>query len=96
MEEFYCTGCNFFGQLGLGYRSRTQPSYIPCKFGENEIERIQRNEIQDIQCGTQFTVLIKTNGEVRTLSIFFFTLHTLLDTFLRYIKWFSLCFININ
>jgi hypothetical protein len=69
MEEYFCAGCNFFGQLGLGYRSRPQPSHIPCKFGENEMDScINSDEVQDIQCGTQFTVVIKKNGEVRLLT----------------------------
>ena len=65
MEEFYCAGCNFFGQLGVGYRARPQPAYIPCIFGENEMEScLNSHEISDIQCGTQFTCVIKKNGEV--------------------------------
>jgi hypothetical protein len=64
-EQLLCTGCNFFGQLGIGYRTRPQPDHVPSTFGENGMgEQITPEEIQDIQCGTQFTVVVKKTGEV--------------------------------
>jgi alpha-tubulin suppressor-like RCC1 family protein len=63
-ERLLCTGGNFFGQLGIGYRTRSQPPDVPSTFGENGMEQITPGEVQDIQCGTQFTVVVKRNGEV--------------------------------
>ena len=63
-EELLCCGSNFFGQLGIGYRTRSSSSFLPIQFCLNEMNQLDSNEIYDIQCGTQFTVIIKKNGEV--------------------------------
>ena len=32
-NKVLCVGCNYYGQLGLGHRSRGHPPYIPTQFG---------------------------------------------------------------
>mmetsp|Transcript_15660 Transcript_15660/g.29478 ORF Transcript_15660/g.29478 Transcript_15660/m.29478 type:complete len:484 (+) Transcript_15660:82-1533(+) len=71
-DELVCAGCNFFGQLGIGMSRRSDPPYIPVTFGAGDGKvrgshgprKLDPVEVADIQCGTQFSCLLKTNGGV--------------------------------
>mmetsp|Transcript_16577 Transcript_16577/g.24937 ORF Transcript_16577/g.24937 Transcript_16577/m.24937 type:complete len:602 (+) Transcript_16577:124-1929(+) len=63
-DELLCTGCNFFGQLGIGYAYRSSPPYVPVQFGVTDTESLEPHEVQDIQCGTQFSVVLKVDGQL--------------------------------
>ena len=71
-DELVCSGCNFFGQLGIGMSRRADPPYIPVSFGVGDGKvrgsqgprKLDPLEVADIQCGTQFSCLLKTNGGI--------------------------------
>mmetsp|Transcript_24318 Transcript_24318/g.35630 ORF Transcript_24318/g.35630 Transcript_24318/m.35630 type:complete len:598 (+) Transcript_24318:102-1895(+) len=63
-DEFLCTGCNFFGQLGIGYAYRSSPPHVPVRFGVTDSSALEPEDIQDIQCGTQFSVVLTTDGQL--------------------------------
>jgi alpha-tubulin suppressor-like RCC1 family protein len=62
-----CVGNNFFGQLGIGTRRRDS-SFIPSAFGDSGVESDEGAalmDVGDIQCGSQFTVVLNKNGSLR-------------------------------
>lgn len=71
-DEIVCSGCNFFGQLGIGMSRRADPPYVPVNFGVGDgkvrgshgARKLDPLEVADIQCGTQFSLLLKTNGGI--------------------------------
>ena len=54
-DEIYCWGCNEFGQLGLGYTSNVVKPNLCINYPEN---------IVDIRCGSNHTVILTTQLEV--------------------------------
>jgi alpha-tubulin suppressor-like RCC1 family protein len=63
-ESIYCFGSNFSGQLGIGDKVREVPPYCPYPFGNFKENNIEAKDIQDIQCGAQFTLMLATSGQV--------------------------------
>ena len=63
-EKIVCFGSNVCGQLGIGETVRNVPPYFPVPFGLLEENATERKDVQDIQCGSQFTVLLTTSGQV--------------------------------
>jgi len=63
-EYILCFGSNFSGQLGIGDKIREIPSFCPYPFGCLKEKSIDAKDIHDIQCGSQFTVLLTTSGQV--------------------------------
>ena len=71
-DQIIATGCNFFGQLGIGMSRRSDPPYVPVTFGTGDgrirgragPNKLDPLEVADIQCGSQFSLLLKTNGSI--------------------------------
>lgn len=71
-DELVCAGCNFFGQLGIGMAHRSSPPDVLTPFGVGDGKvrgaygprRLDPEEVADVQCGTQFSVVLKTNGMI--------------------------------
>jgi alpha-tubulin suppressor-like RCC1 family protein len=61
-DKILCIGSNFCGQLGIGDKNRDMPPYCPVPFGQLQENLIEMKDIQDIQCGSQFTVVLATSG----------------------------------
>jgi len=60
-----CFGSNFFGQLGLGSQSSRQFSSVPVPFASLDgSSGISPDEVKDIQCGAQFSVILKKSGNL--------------------------------
>lgn len=62
-QKIFCFGSNFFGQFGVGTRARQNDIYAPEIFGTSG-ESLNPSDIDDIQCGSQFTAVLKKNGQV--------------------------------
>ena len=60
----FATGSNFFGQLGTGSRVR-ESLYSPTPFGSPDEQGVDEEKVQDIQCGSQFTVVLYKNGTLQ-------------------------------
>jgi alpha-tubulin suppressor-like RCC1 family protein len=67
----YATGSNFFGQLGQGKnKGASSTSKDPaCRglvshFGCSDESNLDPKEVDDIQCGSTFTAVLKKNGSV--------------------------------
>ena len=104
-EYILCFGSNFSGQLGIGDKTREIPSFCPYPFGCLKEKSIDVKDIHDIQCGSQFTVLLTTSGQVLLnikllffpnflLNIFFFII--LIVVYLWYSKWHDDAFIDTD
>lgn len=63
MAAILACGSNFFGQLGIGSSTRSSCSEM-VQFGSCEEQTLDTDSVRDIQCGAQFTVLLKNSGEV--------------------------------
>ena len=63
-DKIFAFGSNVSGQMGLGDTVRQMPDYCPVPFGMLEENNVEMKDIQDIQCGSQFTVLLTTSGQV--------------------------------
>lgn len=65
MNRVVCVGSNFFGQLGVGTGARKRPAFCPVDFGTaaGTDDRLIMDST-DIQCGSNFTVLLDENGQV--------------------------------
>ncbi len=63
-DKILAFGSNVSGQMGLGDTVREVPDYCPVPFGMLEENNVEMKDIQDIQCGSQFTVLLTTSGQV--------------------------------
>lgn len=57
------TGSNFSGQLGIGSRIRAN-KYEPTPFAWSEESKLDADEVQDVQCGTHFTVVLLNDGKI--------------------------------
>lgn len=57
-----CTGSNYFGQLGIGSSSSRDSVHVPINFGSSDLDP---SEVDDIQCGGQFTVLRFKDGTLQ-------------------------------
>jgi alpha-tubulin suppressor-like RCC1 family protein len=51
--------------LGIGGATRDHPPYIPVPFAVTHSRELKPVDVDDIQCGNQFTVVLKKSGEVR-------------------------------
>ena len=70
MDNILVFGSNACGQMGIGETVRQVPHYCPVPFGMLEENNIETKDILDIQCGSQFTVLLTTKGQVYFFSLF--------------------------
>ena len=66
-ETILCFGSNFCGQLGIEDKVRHIPEFNPIPFGQLKENGIEVRDIQDIQCGSQFTVTLATSGQVKIM-----------------------------
>ena len=57
-------GSNFFGQLGIGDSVREYPPCFPVAFGRHGDNSLNSKDIQDIQCGSEFSLVLGTRGQV--------------------------------
>lgn len=57
-------GSNFFGQLGLGYKERNESEKEATFFGNSDESALDTEQVSDIQCGSQFTVVLTKNGSL--------------------------------
>ena len=57
-------GSNFFGQLGIGDQVRDRPPYFPVFFGRHGDTALNSKDILDIQCGSEFSLVLGTRGQV--------------------------------
>jgi alpha-tubulin suppressor-like RCC1 family protein len=55
-------GSNSFGQLGLGNKVVRDNKYSPVEFGKSDETECNVEEVEDIACGSQFTVVLYKNG----------------------------------
>ena len=58
-----CLGSNFFGQLGLGLRTR-ENQWQPSPFGSSESEALDYSLVKDVQAGSQFSLVLSVSGEI--------------------------------
>jgi alpha-tubulin suppressor-like RCC1 family protein len=63
-SKIVCFGTNFFGQFGCGLKPRQPELFHPEVFGISDEESLDPSDVADIQCGSQFTVVLKKDGQV--------------------------------
>jgi len=65
-----CTGSNYFGQLGIGSTKSRDSAHLPISFGCSEQIELDPSEVEDIQCGGQFTVVRSKDGTLSACGTF--------------------------
>jgi len=73
-DDIVAYGSNFFGQLGIGDTIRKGQPYEAVSFGRCGDNYVNAKDIQDIQCGSEFTVTMGTKGQVNMLYLYYTTL----------------------
>ena len=59
--KVYGLGCNYFGQLGV---ERTTPPHVPIELSLTSTVASDGEEIDDIQCGGQFSLALTKKGKM--------------------------------
>ena len=62
MALLMCAGENFFGQLGIGSRARSE-KYTPTVFGVSEEGEMLR-DVKDVQTGANYTTILTADGRI--------------------------------
>lgn len=62
--EILCCGSNYYGQLGISFnREGDEISLVP--FSKSSTGYVlDASQVRDIQCGSQFTVVVSKSGQV--------------------------------
>lgn len=70
-DKIICFGSNFYGQLGLDANNiELGGPFDRHDFGKDENgNELNCSDIKDIQCGSQFTVVLKRDGQVRKILV---------------------------
>lgn len=63
MTSILACGSNFFGQLGVGDRERSNP-YDQTLLAVSEDQALDHDSVADVQCGAQFTVVLNKSGSL--------------------------------